>query len=470
MVRAQQLLSIAISFGAMLCFTSCGTSPQGAGDSRLSTTTAARLGVADSGNSWDQGATARAEKLLHRPLTPESAVEIALLQNQGLRATIEEVAIAEAERREASTPRNPTLSSSVRWPHSGGGSNPEFGIAGDVLSWILLPLSRKLAAREYEITSRRITNEVLTTALEAKAAFYEAQGARQLAGKTRDIAAVMEASADIARRLHEAGNINDLELTQQQALAQQTQLDVKQAEAEAESARIKLARKLGVARPERIQISGDLPAIPSSFTSLAAVEALASDQREDLAAARLRTSSINQALRLKQKSRWLPGLELGVNTEREVDGEQLTGPTLDIELPLFDRGQNSIRKLEAELRQSDALALALELSIRNDVQSAYHALKSARATYQHLASTLLPARQKILKETLLQYNAMHKSNFELLLAKEEDERAEESLINAARDYWVAYAELEKSAGGTLKKKPSSAKADAGKASPNHDSH
>lgn len=62
---------------------------------------------------------------------------------------------------------------------------------------------------------------------------------------------------------------------------------------------------------------------------------------------------------------------------------------------------------------------------------------------------LLPQRQRILHETLLQYNAMQKSNYELLLAKERDQQEEQAAIEALRDYWIARAELERAVGGRL---------------------
>ena len=180
-------------------------------------------------------------------------------------------------------------------------------------------------------------------------------------------------------------------------------------------------------------------------------------QRQDLAAAREHVAAVEQALGLKRKTRLVPGLNLGVDTEREVEGTHLTGPTLDVEIPLFNWGRASMKKLEAELRQAQANAQALEAEVRNDVEAAHAVLVGARDTAAHLSGVLLPQRQRILKETLLHYNAMQKSNFELLLAKEEEQRAGQEMIEALRDYWVARADLEKAAGGSLTPKPTTQK-------------
>jgi cobalt-zinc-cadmium efflux system outer membrane protein len=108
-----------------------------------------------------------------------------------------------------------------------------------------------------------------------------------------------------------------------------------------------------------------------------------------------------------------------------------------------------VKKLEAELRQAQANAEALEAEVRNDVEAAHAALVNARDSASHLSEVLLPQRQRILKETLLHYNAMQKSNFELLSAKQEEQRAAQEQIEALRDYWLARADLEKAAGGSL---------------------
>jgi cobalt-zinc-cadmium efflux system outer membrane protein len=239
----------------------------------------------------------------------------------------------------------------------------------------------------------------------------------------------------------------------------QTQLDIKRARAQSANARAKLNRHMGVGGGEGAwTLAGDLPALPSGDPAPTRIVAVALQQRQDLAAAREHAAAMEQALSLKRRTRLVPAVNLGVNTERELDGTQLTGPTLDIEVPLFNWGRASVKKLEAELRQAQAAQEALEAEVRNDVETAHSTLANAREAAAHLRDVLLPQRQRILKETLLHYNAMQKSNFELLLAKKEEQEAEQQFIEALRDYWVARAELEMAAGGSLTPRKSQAAA------------
>jgi cobalt-zinc-cadmium efflux system outer membrane protein len=433
--------------------TSCSSLPRqdALGDTRRQTQ--ARLGTSaavPSSTAEAADAPRRVAALLKRPLTPDTAVQVALLNNRRLRASLEDVGIAYADLVEAATWSNPSLAASVRFPSGGGGTNHEFGLAADVLNWLLTPLRAKMAARELEHAKRLASHEILTLAADTKSAFYEVQAQRQIIGKQKTIADVNGAAADVAKRMHDAGNINDLELLTQQTGAAQTQLDIKRAATSSSTARAKLNRLMGLSGSDgHWTVSGELPPLPSSDPSLHGTVEVALRQRQDLAAARENVAALEHALALKQKTRLMPGWNLGVDTEREVDGTHVTGPTLDVEVPLFNLGRASVKKLEAQLRQAQANAEALEEEVHNDVESAHATLVNARDSASHLSGVLLPQRQRILKETLLHYNAMQMSNFELLSAKQEEQRAEQEQIEALRDYWLARADLEKAAGGSL---------------------
>lgn len=64
------------------------------------------------------GAAARAEQLLRRPLTPDSAVQVALLKNRALQASFNDLGVSEAEFVQATLPPVPRISLS----RTGGGS------------------------------------------------------------------------------------------------------------------------------------------------------------------------------------------------------------------------------------------------------------------------------------------------------------------------------------------------------------
>lgn len=106
-------------------------------------------------------------------------------------------------------------------------------------------------------------------------------------------------------------------------------------------------------------------------------------------------------------------------------------------------------RLQAELRRSRALYEGLVIDLRSEVREAREAVRAARETVDTFTRTLLPQRRLLLHETLLHYNAMQKSNYELLAAREQQLVAEREAVEAQRDYWIARAQLERALGGRL---------------------
>lgn len=394
-------------------------------------------------------AASSTDALLRRPLTADAAAQVALARNRHLRATLEELGISQAEFVLAATPQNPSLAASWRFSNPGSRSNPEFGLTMELLDLLLLPSKRKIAQRQLDQSRLRITREVTDLAFETREAFFHLQSEEQMLQRLKAVAEVQSAAADLAKRLHDAGNISDLELKEQQSASLEIELDIKKARAQAQSRHEKLSRLMGVSG-SNWTITDTLPNLPGGEPSLAALEKRALDQRLDLAIARHRAEQAERALALKKKTWLLPEGKFGVDTEREIEGTQLTGPTADIEIPLFFRREGAeLAKLAAERRKAVEELAALEHDVRSEVREAHAALVAARGAADFSRSKLLPNQQEILRETLLHYNAMQKSNFELLAAKEREVRAERGAVEALRDYWLARVALERAVGGRL---------------------
>ena len=272
-----------------------------------------------------------------------------------------------------------------------------------------------------------------------------------------------EASADLAKRLHDAGNINDLDLANQQALYSQSRIEVGQLLVQTRGSREAMNRLMGLWGAEtNWQVGNQLPELPSREVSLVNLESKAIAQRVDIAAARQRVNSVGAALALKQKTRFMPvDIELGVNTEKELEGERLTGPTIDVQLPIFNLGQASIARLEGQYAQAKRDLEAAAIDARSEVRQARDLIIANRDMAEYYKKILLPQRLLILNQTQLQYNAMQTGPIELLSAKQRQLETERGYVNAWRDYWIARAELERALhGGTGGMSPMSEEASA----------
>jgi len=389
--------------------------------------------------------------LLRTNLTPESAVTLALLNSPHIQATLEELGIAQAELVEAGLLSNPRFSGSWRFPEGGGAVNSEYSLTHEFLQLIMLPLRKKVAKRNYEGAKLRVAHDVLEFVGEVRRAFYETQAQAQILKRLRTIAEVNEAAADLAQRQHEAGNITDLELANHKAVYAQSRVFVADAEKELRSQREEVNRLLGLWGPQTAwKLHDELPPVPEKELSLENVESLAVRQRLDLAATREQLNNMALAYSLRAKTRFVPvSVEAGVSAEREVEGEWVTGPTLEIELPIFDQGQAALGRLGAQYRQARNEYQSAAINIRSEVREARDKLLATRDLAEYYGKVLLPLRIQIVNQTLLQYNAMQAGAYDLLAAKERELDTEREYVNAWRDYWLARAELERAVGGRL---------------------
>jgi cobalt-zinc-cadmium efflux system outer membrane protein len=192
-----------------------------------------------------------------------------------------------------------------------------------------------------------------------------------------------------------------------------------------------------------------LPDIPAEEIPLEKLESMAIENRLDLAAERKEVEALAQALGITIDWRWVGQIEVGVSSERETDRTWVTGPSLAIELPIFNQRQADIARLEAQLRRSQKRLTAQAIDIRSEVRSLRNRLILQRNVADHYSGTVLPLREKIVDLTLKEYNFMLTGAFDLLAAKQQEFEAYQKYIEAVRDYWIIRADMQRSLGGRL---------------------
>jgi len=390
-------------------------------------------------------------QLLQRELTVDAAVRIALLNNRLVQALFEEIGIAQAGLAQAGLLSNPEISGFFRFPHGPSGTNIELGIAQDFLDFLVLPLRKKLAAAQLEETKLFVGSRLLDLIAEVKAAFYTLQARQQLVRRLRLILEINEAAATLAEQQHQAGTMSQLDLTQHQAIYNQSRVDVAQAEMQARLDRERLNRLMGLWGPDTDwNIADQLPPLLEPEIPLERLESLAMEQRLDIGAARWGVDLVGRALALKRKTRYFPGgIHIGVETEKDSDRHRVTGPNFALQLPLFDTGRASLARLESQLFQSQRQLEALAVNARSQVRETRDLLVASRDLTQYYGKILLPQRVQILDLTLRQYNMMLKGAYDLLAAKQAEVATERAYIEAWRDYWIARTQLERALGGRL---------------------
>jgi cobalt-zinc-cadmium efflux system outer membrane protein len=257
------------------------------------------------------------------------------------------------------------------------------------------------------------------------------------------------ASADLAARFKDAGNITALELAIQQAAASQARLDGERARLDADRAAVALNEKMGLDAGAHWQIADALPVPTNADDSLDALQQLAREQRADLDSDRRAVVLLEDALGLTRSYRYLGEVEVGAQYERDTDRSRLIGPTLSIQLPIFNQGQAAVLRAESLLDAARAQARAKELEISNAVLTANDRVVAARQRIARLSDETIPLREQIVARTQEQVNYMLVGVFDLIRAKQDEYDAYQLYLEAIRDYWLARVDLSRAVGGHL---------------------
>jgi outer membrane protein, heavy metal efflux system len=405
---------------------------------------------------------AEARRLLRRPLTIKAAVQIALLNNPQLQATLEEVGIALADFRQAGYLANPTLNVNPQIPdHSPRSPEWDYGLTASLLDALFIPLRKQLAGKALEEAKLRVASEALQLVANVKSVFYELLGDEQTFDQLQTVKQALDASLLLTQKQFEAGNITDVALGLQQVEYSQVRLDLAEIDAKQLEDHEKLNRLLGLFGSDTNWTTAErvLPKLPDRDLPDRGLETLAVAQRYDLAARRQALETVLQQLGILDRYRFFSSLDIGVGGTRNTDGSNQIGPSLSIQVPLFDQGQAKLARGAARLRQTQRSFENLAIEIRSEVRELRDRLAARRRSAEFYQADLLPFRRRLLAGQQLQYNAMIVGPFDLFRTRVDEIQTERNYINVLKDYWQARAELERAVGGgfTMGPKPSAEK-------------
>ncbi|UPT75394.1 MAG: TolC family protein [Elusimicrobiota bacterium] len=142
-------------------------------------------------------------------------------------------------------------------------------------------------------------------------------------------------------------------------------------------------------------------------------------------------------------------ISVGVDAEKEYGGEKGLGPSIEFSVPIFDQQRASSARIKAELRRSALTVAALENQVRLEVRLARSQVAAARKAVERYSAALVPLTRRVAAETLKQYNFMLLGVYDVLRTRREEFETQSEYIDALRDYWTAWAELERALGGKI---------------------
>jgi outer membrane protein, heavy metal efflux system len=389
-------------------------------------------------------------RLLSSPVGATEAVQLALLNNPRMRALYATLGLSQGDVYDATRLANPSLGYLRLTPARGGGNRTTWSIAQDFTQLLFLGYRNRVGRAQTLRAERQVAHEVLQFEAEVREAYYLYAGL-QLSARMRAAAARgAQVSADLAARFHEAGNISLLQRSREEAVASEASISARRLEAEAMAARGRLLTLLGMGLSDASPLFSEALSLPTPLSATAGdLQSLAMAQRLDLAALRTEVDLRQQQLAHTSRWRWLGGLTLAAERERELDGDNLKGGGGSLELPIFNSGRGKTLRANAQAELSVASLAGLETSIRNDVAVQAMALESARQAVDEYRTRLLPLQEQIVESSQREQNFMLIGAFEVLAARREELDTYERYVDAVRDYWIQRARLAGSVGGKL---------------------
>lgn len=447
--RECKILLCFLAFPAML-LAGCSTFSRDGGFDDVKTVATKRLQkevawVRSEKNAKEVQATVR--KLLASPLTADTAVQIALLNNRGLQAAYAELGIAEADLVQAGRLRNPGFSFARK--HRADDVEIERTFLFDLLGLVTMPLRTDLERRRFELTKQRVASEVMRAAADARRAYFNAVAAQQAVKYMEKVRTAAEITAELARRMAATGNFNKLDQARERAFYAGV------------TARVARTRQMAVTRRERLTVLmglwGDdmrfvlperLPDLPGTVQEFADLEQRALKQRLDVQAAMKEAENTAASLGLTKVTGFVNVVEVGYLRNDASGLPRQMGYQIGLELPIFDWGGARVARAEHTYMQAVNRAADIAVRARSEVRESYSAYRTAFDLAKHYRDEIVPLQKKISDENVLRYNGMLISVFELLADAREQILAISAYIEAVRDYWLAETTFQLAMTGT----------------------
>ncbi len=446
---APALRTVAIAAFA-LTLGGCATFSKDGGLDAVSSMTTERIGQdvrLQRPASADATTHAELAKLLKQPLSADGAVRVALLNNQGLRASLLDLGVAEADLVQAGRMANPSFSFSRM---SGGGETEiERSVMFDLVGLLTIPLRRDIESRRFEGAKLVAATNAVRLAADTRKAWFNAVAAAQSAKYAEQVREAAQASAELATRMAKVGNLSSLDQAREQAFSAEATAQLARARHNATAAREQLTRLIGVwGTNTAFQLPDRLPELPSAPREPASIESLAMQQRLDVQLAKLNAQATARALGLSKATGFVNVLDAGYVNSSKSGAPRENGYEIELALPLFDWGGARTAKAEALYMQAVHRTADTAITARSQVREAYSAYRTSYDVARHYRDEIVPLRKKISDETLLRYNGMLMSVFELLADARAQINGVKAAIDAQRDYWIADTDLHAAINGS----------------------
>jgi len=258
-----------------------------------------------------------------------------------------------------------------------------------------------------------------------------------------------DASAELARRMREAGNMSKLAQMSEQAFHADATAQLARAKHQALAARERLNRALGLAgRQTAYALPERLPDLPVEARQPRDAEQIAMEKRLDIRYAKAATQAMAGALDLTRATGVINVLHVGYTNKSNTGEARENGYEIELEIPLFDFGTTRVARAEALYMQAVQRTADVAIAARSEVREAYSAYRTGYELARLYRDEIVPLRRRIGEENLLLYNGMLIGVFDLLADARRQVLAVAAAVEAQRDFWLANTDLDVALTGT----------------------
>ena len=392
-----------------------------------------------------QASEKRSEQLLAQPLSMTDAVQLALANSPALQTLLAQSWADMATINQSGRLANPLLTFERTQLLNEVELNRLLSVG--LLDLLTLPQRQRIARNHLAQANIQLSVNVIDRVAQVRQAWVSAVAAEQTAQYAEQVNKAAQASAELAKRMQQAGNFNKLQRARQHVFYADAIAQLALTRHAALAAREELVRQLGLdeAQTAMLKLPDRLPDLPDQPRDAGELGAAAIEQRLDVRQATIQLQNAGKAQGLTLLGT-LANVELGVRRDTVTDtssgtSENRNGYALAIRLPVFDWGGAQRAAMNA---QTLAAANHYESVIRAaapQLRTSYSAYRTSYDLARHYRDEIVPLRKAMAEENVLRYNGMLIGVFELLAETREQIASVMSAINAQQQFWLADAGL-----------------------------
>lgn len=379
-------------------------------------------------------------------ITLDRALHVALTNSPVLQAEYARLAISRADVFQASLLKNPTLDTTVVAGITGDPTRFAVGAVYPILDLVYRKPRIKAARADFKATQVEVAEAIIDHANDVTSAYLDLAQAKARLKARQEVVRVARNQLKAIEKLVASGGIDGSDFAELQATLTKAEIERDAERGERNAMQTKLAGLIGSPLSSPLDTTLHFDKVGDNVGSIENLTVQAHEQRLDIIRAEQEVAVRKLALKKARRVFSEDGQELGIELENE-EGERFLGPTISVEVPIFDRGKIRQAKAAAELIEAERRLIALKRSVETDVRTSHQRVSARQRTTLAYQNRLVPSARTLAALARERFNVGTIDASDFLETQLAISEARLEAIDAAADYWEARVDLAKAVGG-----------------------